>query len=360
LGELRQAEKGRELPEEVVETQSMSEVKANGMKWLWPGRIALGKLCVIAGDPGLGKSLLTLSIAAHASRGAPWPDETASSPLTSVLLLSAEDDFVDTIRPRLVAAGADLERVIAVKGVVSGSGSSKTERMLDIVQDAERLRASIERYPAPRLLVIDPISSFLGAAGENANAEIRKLLQPMTKLAQETETAVILVSHLRKTKGSSLHRIIGSIAFAAIARSAFVVQRIKEPGKQARRLVPVKSNLGGPRTAIRFYVEEHAQSEYPHVVWGKTESHDGLSIPDDQRGRPESINPEVVQLIEARLRKGPATVSELRNLLGDQTPPPRTLYDFINRHYQWLPEKRGRERLLGLRTSEEEFHGTSE
>jgi hypothetical protein len=96
LGELRQAEKGRELPEEVVETQSMSEVKANGMKWLWPGRIALGKLCVIAGDPGLGKSLLTLSIAAHASRGAPWPDETASSPLTSVLLLSAEDDFVDT------------------------------------------------------------------------------------------------------------------------------------------------------------------------------------------------------------------------------------------------------------------------
>jgi putative DNA primase/helicase len=354
LSELRRLEKAGELGEETIATESMSSVKGDGVKWLWPGRIALGKLCVIAGDPGLGKSLLTLSIAAHASRGAPWPDGTGLAPESTVLLLSAEDDFVDTIRPRLVAAGADLDRVMAVKGVVSGTGSKKMERMLDIAQDVDKLRAVIEGYPAPRALVIDPISSFLGATGENANAEVRKLLQPMTMLAQETGTAVILVSHLRKAKGSGLHRIIGSIAFAAVARSAFVVQRVKEMGKQGRRLVPVKSNLGGPTTALRFYVEEHAELHEPHVVWGRVEAHDGLTIPDDQRGRPEGLKPDAVKRIEARLAEGPATVSELREILQDEMPAPRTFYDFINRHYQWLPEKRGRERLLGLRTPGEE------
>src|SRR5262249_41191952 len=145
---------GRALrpPEERLNLQGLQNMRQEGLSWLWPHRIAIGKLCVIAGDPGLGKSLLSLDIAAHASRGARWPDDSGFAPVTSVLLLSSEDDFVDTIRPRLVAANADLDRVFAITGVASGTGEAATERLLDISQDVEKLREALEALPEPRLL----------------------------------------------------------------------------------------------------------------------------------------------------------------------------------------------------------------
>ncbi len=348
LSELARVEKAQAPPEEWVKLKGLRNMRQEGLSWLWPGRIAVGKLCVIAGDPGLGKSLLSLDIAAHVSRGAPWPDESGFAPVTSVLLLSAEDDYVDTIRPRLVAAGADLDRVFAVTGVVSGSDGGETERMLDIVLDLERLQAAIEEVPSPRLLVVDPISSFLGAASENSNAEIRSLLQPVTKLAKDTSTSIVLISHLRKSEGSNLHRIIGSIAFAAIARSAFVVQPVSNSRGRDRRLIPVKNNLGGAKGAIRFRVEEHADYPQPCIVWGAEEPHEGVEMPETGPGRPESLSPEAVDSIRSRLSAGPATMSELRELLGDSAPSRDAFYRHINKHYRWLEEKRGRETLIDL------------
>jgi hypothetical protein len=354
VSELERVEKALRPPEERVNLTGLRNMRQEGLNWLWPGRIAVGKLCVIAGDPGLGKSLLSLDIAAHASRGAPWPDESGFAPVTSVLLLSAEDDYVDTIRPRLVAAEADLDRVFAVTGVVSGSGEAETERMLDIVLDLERLQAAIEEVPPPRLLVVDPISSFLGSACENSNAEIRSLLQPVTKLAKETSTAIVLISHLRKSEGSNLHRIIGSIAFAAIARSAFLVQPVTSTGGRDRRLVPVKNNLGSAKAAIRFRVEEHPSYPQPCIVWGEEEPHEGVEIQADGRGRPESLSLSAVDCIKSRLREGPATMSELREALGELAPSRDALYRHINKHYRWLAEKRGRETLIGLREQDED------
>jgi archaellum biogenesis ATPase FlaH len=354
VSELERIKKAQEPPEERVNLTRLQNIRQEGLSWLWPGRIAVGKLCVIAGDPGLGKSLLSLDIAAHASRGAPWPDESGFAPVTSVLLLSAEDDFVDTIRPRLVAAEADLDRVFAVTGVVSGSGGGETERMLDIVLDLERLQVAIEEVPPPRLLVVDPISSFLGTASENSNAEIRSLLQPVTKLAKDTSTAIVLISHLRKSEGSNLHRIIGSIAFAAVARSAFVVQAANGPGGRERRLIPVKNNQGGAKGAIRFRVEEHPTYPQPCIVWGAEEPHEGLEISQVGPGRPESLSPATVDWIKSRLREGPATMRELRDALGESAPSRYVLYRHINKHYRWLDEKRGRDTLIGPREPDEE------
>ncbi len=354
VSELARVEKAQAPPEERVNLTRLRNIRQEGLNWLWPGRIAVGKLCVIAGDPGLGKSLLSLDIAAHVSRGAPWPDASGFAPVTSVLLLSAEDDFVDTIRPRLVAAEADLDRVFAVTGVVSGTGEAETERMLDIVLDLERLQVAIEEVPPPRLLVVDPISSFLGAASENSNAEIRNLLQPVTKLAKDTSTAIVLISHLRKSEGSNLHRIIGSIAFAAVARSAFVVQPVSGPGGRDRRLVPVKNNLGRAQAAIRFRVEEHSSLPQPCIVWGAEEPHEGVEIAEVGPGRPESLSPTTVDWIKSRLSEGPATMSELRDALGDSAPSRDALYRHINKHYRWLEEKRGRETLIGLREPDED------
>ena len=309
---LKELARVEQTPGERVDARPVSDLESNEMSWLWPGRIALGKLCVIAGDPGLGKSLLSLDITAHATRGAPWPDECGFAPVTSVFLMSTEDDYSSTIRPRLEAAGADLERVVAVFGMTSGTGSAKTQRMLDFVTDLDKLRATIEERAEPRLLVIDPIASFLGTTSENVNAEVRQLLTPLSALADQTNTAILMVSHLRKSVGSNLHRIIGSIAFAAIARSAFVVQRVKGGVGNERRLVPVKSNLGGTRTAIRFRVEKHPDCDQPHVVWGELESHEGVELPDSEPGRPEQLSSELRDCIDATLAAGPLTMAELR------------------------------------------------
>ena len=145
LDELTRIGRALRPAEERLNIAGLSSMRQEGLSWLWPHRIAIGKLCVIAGDPGLGKSLLSLDIAAHASRGAPWPDESGFAPQTSICLLSSEDDYVDTIRPRLVAAGADLDRVFAITGVASGSAEAETERMLDISQDVEKLRRRSKR-----------------------------------------------------------------------------------------------------------------------------------------------------------------------------------------------------------------------
>jgi hypothetical protein len=344
-----------ERPEKRMDSESMDQMRDDGgTRWLWPGRIALDSLCVIAGDPGLGKSVLTLDIAAHASRGAPWPDESGFAPVTSVLLMSAEDDFVNTIRPRLVAAGADLSRVIALKGIVEGRENAPS-RMLDISQDLEALQDSIEAVPPPRLLVIDPISAYLGAVSENANAEVRSLLRPLAEMAASTETAIVLVSHLRKAKGSSLYRIIGSIAFAAVARSALVVQRVKDIGKQERRLVPVKCNLEVTRTALRFRVEKHPDYPQPQIVWGTEESHDDVALPQEPMGRPNALTPNEISLLDQCVAARRVTLADLREQLGERAPSDDTLRRLIEERYRWLDEKRGHHRLIGLKN--DESHG---
>lgn len=345
LDELEEVEK----PAKRIDSEPLEQMRDDGgTRWLWPGRIALDSLCVIAGDPGLGKSVLTLDIAAHASRGAPWPDGSGFAPVTSVLLMSAEDDFVNTIRPRLVAAGADLSRVIALKGIVEGRENAPS-RMLDISQDLDELQGSIEAVPPPRLLVIDPISAYLGAVSENANAEVRSLLRPLAGMAASTETAIVLVSHLRKAKGSSLHRIIGSIAFAAVARSALVVQRVKDVGGQERRLVPVKCNLEVTRTALRFRVEKHPDYPQPQIVWGAEESHDDVCLPQEPMGRPNVLTPDEIEMLDRCVALGPVTLDDLRQRLADRAPSDMTLRRLVDERYRWLEEKRGRLRLIGMR-----------
>jgi hypothetical protein len=205
------------------------------------------------------------------------------------------------------------------------------------------------------LLVIDPISAYLGAVSENANAEVRSLLRPLAEMAASTETAIVLVSHLRKAKGSSLHRIIGSIAFAAVARSAVVVQRVKDVGGQERRLVPVKCNLEVTRMALRFRVEKHADYPQPHIVWGAEEPHDDVALPQEPMGRPNALTPDEISLLDQCVAARRVTLADLCEQLGERAPSDDTLRRLIEERYRWLDEKRGHHRLIGLKN--DESHG---
>jgi len=235
----------------------VSDIQAKPIRWLWQGRIARGKVSMLAGNPGLGKSQVTVSMAAVVSTGSTWPvDRTRCEP-GNVIFLSAEDDPADTIRPRLEAAGADLSRVFILDAVIEGYRADGGEmvRAFNLKADFGRLGALLAKIGDVALIVIDPITAYLGDADSHKNAEIRALLSPLSDLAAKHGAAVMCVSHLNKSGGGeALLRVTGSMAFVAAARSAWLVA--KDPENETRRLfLPLKNNIGNDQSGLAFAVQ---------------------------------------------------------------------------------------------------------
>lgn len=249
----------------------LADVQPTAIRWLWPGRIALGKLTLIAGDPGLGKSFLTLDIAARVSTGAPWPDAPdAPNPAGGVVLLSAEDDPADTIRPRLDAAGADVERVemlTAVRAPCAETGGTR-EALFSLTADLPALVLAIKGVPGCRLVVVDPVSAYMGRTDDHRNADVRAVLGPLADLAARAGVAVVVVSHLRKSEGPALYRTLGSLAYVAAARAAWAVVKDKEDAAGRRRLVlPTKNNLSADDATGLAYELRTAANGSAKVAW---------------------------------------------------------------------------------------------
>jgi AAA domain len=214
-----------------------SDIKPQPIRWLWPGRIARGKVTVIAGHPGLGKSQVTASMAAIVSTGGQWPVDRSSCERGHVVIMSAEDDPGDTIRPRLEAAGADLTRVHIIDAVADGyrADGTQCQRGFRLDADTARLGTMLAQIGDVRLVVIDPITAYLGETDSHKNAEIRALLMPLADLAAKHGAAVLCISHLTKAGNTDvLMRVMGSLAFVAAARAAYVVARDQDD--PARRL----------------------------------------------------------------------------------------------------------------------------
>jgi hypothetical protein len=238
-------------------TRRLSDIEVKPVSWLWPGRIARGKVTIIAGNPGLGKSQLTASIAAIVTTGGSWPvDHTQCTP-GDVVFLSAEDDPADTLRPRLEAAGADLHRVHVMDAVIFGykGDGQQQSKAFSLQRDLEALSAKLTDLGDVAVVVIDPITAYLGDVDSHRNAEVRALLAPLSDLAARQGTAIIGVSHLNKSVGTeALMRVTGSLAFVAAARAAYVVAQDSE--NPTRRLfLPMKNNIGPDTTGLAFRVE---------------------------------------------------------------------------------------------------------
>ena len=233
-----------------------ADIKPVPIHWLWPGRIARGKLSLLVGHPGVGKSQLALVLAATASQGWNWPDG-APGCLGDTLILSAEDDPADTIIPRLMANGANLDRVYIIRGVRAGFTPEGREvpREIRLVDDIDKLSAALEKIPDAALVVVDPISAYLGELDSHRDASVRGLLAPLAALAAERRVAVLAIAHLNKNAhADALSRVTGSLAFVAAARSAWLVG--KDPHNAARRLfVPLKNNLGADGNGLAFEIQ---------------------------------------------------------------------------------------------------------
>lgn len=247
----------------------LSDVKPESVAWLWPGRIALGKITLIAGDPGLGKSFLTLDIATRVSRGMAWPDapNVAMTP-GGVVLLSAEDGIADTIRPRLDAAGADVSRIVALEAIRSvGENGQESVRTFDLSRDLLALESAIRAVEGCRLVVIDPITAYLGGVDSHKNAEVRGLLAQLSAIAERHQVAMIAVTHLNKSSGGlAIYRAMGSLAFAAAARAAWVVSKDKDDALR-RLLLPIKNNIAPDTGGLAYRIEPLGVDGFPVVAW---------------------------------------------------------------------------------------------
>lgn len=246
---------------------TLDSVSPEPVEWLWEGRIPAGKLVVIEGDPGTGKSSLTLDLAARLSTGADWPDG-APSTAEEVLLMSAEDGLADTIVPRLKAASADLSMVHALAEVSIRGKGGRTEMLPpSIPRDTAVIAEAIRRYDA-RLVVVDPLNAFLGREIDSyKDQDVRRALMPLAKLAEETGCTFILVRHLNKANGTkAMYRGHGSTGIGAASRAQYLVAR--DPSDLERRiLAPIKFNLGQEPPALAYRLIDAPEFGSAKVAW---------------------------------------------------------------------------------------------
>ena len=263
-------QQGKE-PGKTVETDlapivvPMSEVDPREVQWLWHNRIAAGRLSLIIGAPGAGKSFFSCDLASRISTGTPLPDGS-SCERGSVVLITQEDDPHDVIRPRLDAHHADTSRIHLLKGTRYVSEAGKpTERMFTLA-DIEVLERTIGSIEDCKLVVIDPIGDYLGGRTDaHRDNEVRSVLVPITRIAEKHGVAVLSIVHTRKGIASHADDLaLGSRAFTGLARSVWHLRPDTED-EQRRLLVAGKNNLAAAQTGLAFTIQGEGQRGA--IVW---------------------------------------------------------------------------------------------
>ena len=227
------------MPE--LQFEYFSSVKPRKVEWLWYPYIPYGKITVIQGDPGEGKSTFVINVAALLTNGTKMPDGVGGGISQTVIYQCAEDDIADTIKPRLVAAGADCSKIAYI-----------IDDNNELTFEDTRIEEVLAKTGA-RLLVIDPIQAFLVQDSDmQSAARMRTALGKLADVAAKYQCAVVLVGHLNKSYGGkNLYRGLGSIDIAAIARSVLMISR-DSANPSIRYMFPVKSSLAPEGSAIGF------------------------------------------------------------------------------------------------------------
>lgn len=251
--ELEAIRKGAEEPlpdcarEPILVT--LADVAPQAVSWLWEPYLPLGKLILLEGDPGCGKTWIALQVAASLTRGWALPGAKQRPPVT-VLYMTAEDGLADTLRPRLDVVKADVSRVIALAGhrtVVDGKERAQQFSLTDL----DVLKRALERVK-PAMIVIDPLQGYLGSGVDMHRAnEVRPILSGLMRVAEQHNCAVLGIRHLAKgTTSRVMYRGLGSIDFTAAARSVLLAG--EDPQSRKRAIAHVKSSLGPKGVTIGY------------------------------------------------------------------------------------------------------------
>lgn len=244
---------GGQIAPPQAQYRSMASVQSKPITWLWPNVFAQGKFSLISGHPGLGKSQVSLYLAATVSQVALWPASTSAATGGNVIIISAEDDPADTIKPRLEALGANMDRIYILDTVTDSD--KKEPRTFSLKNDIYKLASMLEEIDDVSLVIIDPISAYTAGVDNHKDADLRQILSPLSKLAEKYNVAIVGIAHLNKggEGKEAITRTSGSMALIAAARAAWYV--IRDDATPDRRLfVPAKNNIGKDDVGYAFHV----------------------------------------------------------------------------------------------------------
>ena len=315
-------------------TKRLSDIEPTPIIWLWLYRFAMGKLNLLVGDPGVGKSFLSLDLASRVTVGGCWPDgnnlpdEVNRAPLGKVILLTSEDGLADTVRPRLDHMGGDCSKVVVVKGVrlpngeqdniLSCTKKSAPMDFFDLSRHLELLEGEIERQENVRLVVIDPLSAYYGTKTDtHRDSAVRSILSELAEIAERHNICIIGIAHLRKsTSEAAIYRVIGSIGQIAAARTSWVIRRDQDD-EERRKFVCLKNNLSLEKPGLAFRIEGGSVVYEDEIL---TETAEQLFYDEQNQGPKlqEAIefldsyladdpNPKVVELDDKARKKGIST-----------------------------------------------------
>lgn len=317
-----------------LELIDASTINPEPVRWLWPGWLARGKLHVIAGAPGTGKTTAVLSWAASVTACKAFPSGWRSTKPGRVLVWSGEDDPADTLVPRLQAAGADLTRVQIVGDVMENG-----ERFaFDPARDVPALKAALAAQSNVAMIVIDPLVSAVGG-DSHKNAEVRRSLAPLVELAQRIDAALVGITHYSKgTQGREpLERVSGSLAFGALARLVFGTVRQKADDETAPPrylLARVKSNVGPDGGGFGYAFEQVDNGSgiiTSRVVWGAAVDGSARELIGSAEADPADDGQDAAGFLRDLLANGPMPTQTVRHEAGNTGFPWRTVQRAMKR-----------------------------
>jgi hypothetical protein len=295
-----------------IVVRRLADVEPEEVEWAWQDRIPYGKVTLLAGDPGEGKSFASLAIAAALTRGSRLPgDARPGCEPVEVFLASYEDGAADTIRPRADKLRADPFAI----HLLEGSRRDATGYLLPFsLDDVPWLLAKLEAYPQARVLIIDPVSALLGGVDAHRDAEVRSSLAILAEFAERRRIAVILIAHLNKNETTkALYRVGGSIGFVALARSVLLFGR--DPDTGGRVVAPMKNNLAALAPAVEYSIEGGT------FAWGTlsdvtAEKLCGSTSKAEARKNADDLETRIVRFVSEWPDPEPPTQAEIINAVG--------------------------------------------
>lgn len=301
-----------------VNAVKASTIKAVPIRWLWPGWLAKGKLHILAGAGGTGKTTLLIGLIATITTGGCWPDGSCCSEPGNALIWSSEDDPADTLIPRLTAAGADMSRVYIIQGRTNAQGDTDP---FDPANDIRLLQKTVSDIGGVSLLMLDPIVSAVKGDMHKAN-DVRRALQAVVDFAEQNLCAVVGISHFAKggAGSSPADRVIGSQAFSALARTVMVAA--KQEGSATRVLARAKSNIGTDEGGVSYTIEPFTIEggiEATRVLWGDLIQGSAREILGDVEGQEDGMrlddSDDPAEALRRILSKGSLPGKEAKSLM---------------------------------------------
>ena len=290
---------------------NLSDIVEKPISWLWRGVLAKGEISLIAGPAGLGKSTITQDIAARVTSGDYWPTSKERAPVGNVIILSLEDDPAARIKPRMIEAGADISRVKVIEGVLD----AKSGDTFNLAQHIPLLAEAIETVGNVSLVLIDPVTAYMGALNSNELSAVRPVMTALKNLAVRYGTAILLVSHLNKNEnGAAINRVQGSGAWVQAARAYYMVERDKSDPNR-RLMSPAKVNNGRDDQGYAFHLESRKRptgDDVQKAIWdGRVQSTtaDQLLAENATDG---SKLAEAIEFLQYHLGDGPVAYAEIK------------------------------------------------